>query len=79
MELLNQKETEPYIYVRTEASRRRTGMRTETKTTVRLKRRTKRRKTMATERLTRWRRRSRATGTSCSTCPRRPPVRNTSS
>lgn len=51
----------------------------ERKRTVRLKRRTKRRKTMATERLTRWRRRSRATGTSCSTCPRLLPVRNTSS
>lgn len=74
-----QEENKNLLFVRTEASRRRTGMRMETKRTVRLKRRTKRRKTMATERLTRWRRRSRATGTSCSTCLRLLPVRNTSS
>lgn len=62
-------------FVRMETSRKKT--RTETKRTVRPKRRTKRRKTTAT--LTRWRTRLRATGTSCSTCLRLPPVRNTSS
>lgn len=68
------------LFFRREPNRRKTNEGREKRRAARMKTRRKlRRRRTATDRRTRWRSWSRATGTSCSICPKLPPVRNTSS
>lgn len=69
------------VVFRTEPNRRKTDKGRVMRMAARMKTRTKPllRKMTGMERQMRWRSRLRVTGTSCSICPRLPPVRNTSS